>query len=376
MAIRRPPRPPRRPRPLRVALAAALWAAAAAPEPRARPGELPPSEPQTSQQDPLRHPLERHLRNIRQLTFGGENAEGYFSADDRRIIFQSTRPPFQCDQIFILSLETPQAPPRIVSTGRGPTTCAYFFPGGDRILYSSAHAAQRECPPRPDDSRGYVWPVDPAYEIYTANPDGSDLRRLTHSPGYDAEATISRDGRKIVFTSVRDGDLDLYVMNADGSNVTRVTHELGYDGGAFFSYDGSKIVYRAHHPTTPAEVADHRALLEQNLIRPATLEIFVMNADGTGKRQVTRNGAANFAPYFFPDGERIIFASNLHDPKGRNFDLYMIRVDGTGLERLTYDQAFDSFPMFNSDGTKLVWASNRNASRPGETNLFIADWVP
>ena len=351
-------------------VATAVLLALAAAARRGTPG---PERP-AAQDERLRHPQERHLKNVRQLTFGGENAEGYFSADDRRLIFQSTRPPFQCDQIFTLELE-PDSEPRLVSTGRGVTTCAYFYPSGDRILFSSTHESRAECPPRPDDSRGYVWPLHPEYEIYTAGADGSDLRRLTTSPRYDAEATISRDGRRIVFTSLRDGDLELYAMDADGSNVRRLTHELGYDGGAFFSYDGTKIVYRAHHPKTPEEVAETEALLERNLIRPTTLEIFVMNADGTGKRQVTRNGAANFAPYFFPDGRRILFASNLHDPSGRNFDLYAVNVDGSGLERVTYDETFDSFPMFNSDGTKLVWASNRNAGRPGETNLFIADWV-
>lgn len=333
------------------------------------------SEGPPARDDALRHPEERHLRNIRQLTFGGENAEGYFSADDRWLIFQSTRPPFECDQIFALSLDTPGAEPRLVSTGRGVTTCGYVFPSGDRILFSSTHESRAECPPRPDYSRGYVWALHPEYEIYTAGPDGSDLRRLTTSPRYDAEATISRDGRRIVFTSLRDGDLELYAMDADGSNVRRLTHSPGYDGGAFFSYDGTRIVYRAHHPTTPEALADYRALLERDLVRPTTLEIFVMSADGSDPRPITSNGAANFAPYFFPDGRRIIFASNLHDPSGRNFDLYAVNVDGSGLERITYDETFDSFPMFNSDGTKLVWASNRNASRPGETNLFLAEWV-
>jgi Tol biopolymer transport system component len=223
-----------------------------------------------------------------------------------------------------------------------------------------------------------VWPIYPAYDIYSAKPDGSDLRRLTNSPGYDAEATISRDGKKIVFTSMRNGDLDIYIytMDADGTHVRQLTHELGYDGGPFFSYDGKKIVYRAEHPKTPAEVADYKSLLAQGLIRPGNLEIWVMDADGTHKHQVTHNGAANFAPFFHPDGKRIIFSSNQADPKnGRDFDLYIINEDGSGQERITFYPDFDAFPMFNSDGKKLVWASNRNGKAPHETNIFIADWV-
>lgn len=348
----------------------ALWLApgqqAAPPHETVRPSQ---------EADSLQHASETHLRNIRQLTFGGENAEAYFSADDRWLIFQSTRPPFECDQIFILPLANPTSEPRLASTGLGKTTCSYVFPDGRRFLYSSTHAAARECPPRPDTSRGYVWHLNPDFDIYTASIDSSDLRRLTDTPGYDAEATISRDGKKIVFTSARDGDLDIYVMEADGKNVRRLTSELGYDGGAFFSYDGSRIVYRSNRPRTAQDSADYRALLRDGYVRPMNLEIFVMNADGSGKRQVTDNGAANFAPYFFPDARRIIFASNLHDPHGRNFDLYSVKIDGTGLERITYHEAFDAFPMFNSDGTLLVWASNRNARQRGDTNLFLAEWV-
>jgi Tol biopolymer transport system component len=215
-----------------------------------------------------------------------------------------------------------------------------------------------------------------SYDIYTAKPDGSDLKRLTNSPGYDAEATISRDGKKIVFTSMRNGDLDVYTMDADGKNVRQLTHELGYDGGPFFSYDGKKIVYRAQHPKDEKEEADYKQLLSRGLIRPGNLEIWVMDADGKNKRQITHNGAANFAPFFHPDGKRIIFASNVADVKNpRDFDLYIINIDGTGMEQITHYPDFDSFPMFTSDGKKLVWASNRNGKEPHETNIFIADWV-
>lgn len=324
-------------------------------------------------EDSLRHPDEKRLRNIRQLTFGGENAEAYFSHDDRQLIFQSHENPGECDQIYTMDLDGGNR--RMVSTGKGKTTCSYFFPSGDRILLSSTHHAGPECPPPPDYSRGYVWKLHSTFEIYTARRDGSDLRRLTHNDGYDAEATISRDGKNIVFTSLRDGDIDIYSMDANGSNLKRLTTELGYDGGPFFSADGTKIVYRAHHPQDPAEIAEYKELLKTGHLRPRRFEIFVMDADGTNKRQLTDNGAANFAPFFHPDGRRIIFASNLHDTRGRNFDLYLINVDGTGLERVTHHELFDSFPMFSSDGRKLVWASNRNQAKPGDTNIFLADWV-
>lgn len=318
-------------------------------------------------------PDEVHFARIRQLTFSGENAEAYFSADDEHLIFQSTHGEYECDQIFTMTVDGGDL--TLVSTGEGRTTCSYFFPAADKILYSSTHLVDAVCPPPPDYSRGYVWGLYPGFDIFVANPDGSGLRQLTDTWRYDAEATISRDGRKIVFTSLRDGDLDIYVMDADGSNVKRLTDALGYDGGPFFSYDGTKIVYRAYHPESQEEKQDYLALLEDDLIRPTRLDIYVMDADGSNKQRLTDNNAANFAPYFFPSGERVIFASNMHDPGGRNFDLYAVGTDGSGLERITHHPEFDAFPMFNSDGTKLVWASNRNAAEPGDTNVFIADWV-
>ena len=318
-------------------------------------------------------PDEKHLRNLKQLTFGGENAEAYFSSDGKQLIFQSTREGRGCDQIYTMNIDGSNV--KMISTGDGRTTCSYIFPGGRRILYSSTHLGSNECPPKPDFSQGYVWAVYPSFDIFTAKPDGSDLKQLTNSPGYDAETTITLDGKKLVFTSMRDGDLDIYTMNADGSNVSRLTNELGYDGGPFWSYDGKQIVYRANHPQTEQQKVDYIKLLKQNLIRPTTLEIWVMNADGSNKRQVTRNGKANFGPYFFPGGKRIIFASNMDDPRGRNFDLYKINVDGTGQERLTFNATFDGFPMFSPNGKKLVFASNRNAAKEGDTNIFIADWV-
>lgn len=329
--------------------------------------------PATTQDNQLALPAEKHLRNIKQLTFGGENAEAYFSSDGKQLIFQSTRDGHGCDQIYTMNIDGSNV--KMISNGEGRTTCSYFFPNGKRVLYSSTHLTDKQCPPRPDFSKGYVWAVYPSFDIFTANPDGSDLKQLTDIRGYDAETTITLDGKKLVFTSMRSGDLDIYSMDADGRNVRRLTYELGYDGGPFWSYDGKQIVYRANHPKTEKEKADYTELLKQNLIRPTTLEIWVMNADGSHKRQVTNNGKANFGPYFFPDGKRVIFASNMDDPRGRNFDLYKINTDGTGLERITFNDTFDGFPMFSRDGKKLVFASNRNAKVQGETNVFIADWV-
>ncbi len=316
---------------------------------------------------------ETRIRNLRQLTFGGENAEGYFSFDEQRVILQSTRPPFQCDQEYILDLQTGAS--TLVSTGRGRTTCGYFLPGDSTILFSSTHGGAPECPPPPDYSQGYVWAIYPEYDIYTGSDRGTQLKVLAPAPGYDAEATVSPTGESIVFTSTRSGDLDLYAMDLDGSNIRQLTDETGYDGGAFYSWDGKLIVYRAWHHTDSASAAAYRSLLSRNLVRPSRMELFVMNADGSGKRQITNNGAANFAPFFHPDNKRIIFASNLSDPGGRNFDLYVIGIDGKGLTRITFNQSFDGFPMFTRDGKRLIFASNRNAKVRGETNLFLADWV-
>ncbi len=324
-------------------------------------------------------PQEKHLRNVHQLTFGGQNAEAYFSADGKKLIFQSSHGDVKCDQIFTMNIDG--SGQKMVSTGKGRTTCSFFFPDGKKILYASTHLADPECPPRPDYSKGYVWGVYAGYDIFTANPDGSDLKQLTNTPGYDAEATISQDGKKITFTSMRNGDLDIYTMDADGSHVKQLTHELGYDGGPTFSPDRQWIVYRAYHPKTESEIADYKELLSRNLIRPTTLEIMLMKSNGSHKRQVTNLGAASFGPAFTTDGKRIIFSSN-YDPEKHsiggegNFELWLINPDGTRLDRVTYSDGFDGFPMFSPDGKKLVWASNRNAKAPHETNIFIADWVP
>ncbi|UCG88627.1 MAG: PD40 domain-containing protein [Gemmatimonadota bacterium] len=314
---------------------------------------------------------ERFFANLRQLTFGGQNAEAYFSPDGTRLIFQRTGTESECDQQYVIGIDGTGL--RRVSNGLGRTTCGYFYEGGSRVLYSSTAHASESCPPPPDYSLGYVWALYD-FDIYTSMTDGSDLTRLTETDGYTAEATLSPDGGTIVFTSVMNGDLDIYTMKVDGTNLKQLTSTVGYDGGPFFSPDGSMIVYRSWHPTSPDEVADYRRLLAQGLIRPSQMEVWVMNADGSDQRQVTSLGHANFAPFFHPDGRRIIFSSN-HETGERDFNLYLIGVDGTGLTQVTHHADFDGFPMFSSDGTKLVFASNRYGSVPGETNIFIADWV-
>jgi TolB protein len=320
-------------------------------------------------------PGEKHLQNVKQLTFGGENAEAYFSFDGGRLIFQSKRDGRGCDQIY--SMNTDGSNVRMVSNGEGRTTCSYFFKDGKKVLYASTFGGKKECPPPADYSKGYVWAIYPDYDIYTSKPDGTNIKPLTATKGYDAEATVSPDGKKIIFTSMRDGDLDLYSMDAKGKNVKRLTTELGYDGGAFFSPDGKQIVYRSYHPKTDAEIARYKERLSQNLIEPTVFEVWIMNADGTNKRQVTKLAAASFAPFFTPDGRRIIFCTNYFasDARKRNFDLALINTDGSNLERVTFSEVFDGFPMFSPDGKKLVFASNRNAAKQGDTNVFIADWV-
>jgi Tol biopolymer transport system component len=320
------------------------------------------------------HAKETRLRNIRQLTFGGENAEAYFSMDGKQIIFQSTREPYKCDQIFTMNADGSNL--KRISTGRGRTTCGYFTPDGNRVIYASTHMGSPDCPPPVDRSEGYVWPIYRTFDLFSAKTDGTDIRRLTSADGYDAEGTISPDGKKIVFTSSRDGDLDIYDMNIDGTQVRRLTNELGYDGGAWHSQDSQWIVWRASRPTGD-DAARYRQLFAKNLVMPAKLEIMIMRADGTQKRQLTSNGAANWAPYFHPNGRQIIFSSNVNNPNPRspNFDLYLINRDGTGLQQVTFDEGFDGFAMFTNDGKQMIWGSNRNAKTEGDTNIFIADWV-
>jgi Tol biopolymer transport system component len=320
--------------------------------------------------DPL--PGEKHFKTLRQLTFGGQNAEAYFSHDGTQLIFQSTRDAQQCDAIFRMNADGSQV--RQVSSGQGVTTCAFISPDNRSIIYASTHLQHKQCPPKPDYSKGYVWPLHAEYDIFSAGPEGEDPQRLTNNTVYDAEAVYSPKGDRIVFTSLRSGDLEVYLMNPDGSVVEQLTDQAGYDGGAFFSLDGEWIVWRASRPQGEA-LQDYQALLEEGLIRPGQLELFIMNLTERKPIQLTDNGAANFGPYWHPDGKHIIFSSNMHDPEGRDFDLYMINIDSRKIERITRYEGFDGFPMFSHDGRKLVFSSNRLGKVEGETNVFIADFV-
>lgn len=363
------PRPVSRVAPIVVIVGlTAAWACGGGAPPA--PAEAPPEPPPADRGAAF--PEETHFGHATQLTFGGENAEAYFSFDGTQLIFQSTRDGVPCDQIF--TMRTDGSDLQMVSTGEGRTTCGYFTPNADAIVYASTHLGGAECPPPPSFEFGYVWAIYDTYDVFRASPDGSELTALTDSAGYDAEATVGPDGR-IVFTSVRDGDMEIYSMNPDGSDVRRLTNRQGPDGGPFFSPDGSKIIFRGREIPDGPEYDDYKRLLDQGLWRPTKLEVYVMNADGSDVRAVTDLDGASFAPFWHPDGDRIIFSSNWHDPDGRNFDLFMINLDGTGLEQVTFNESFDGFPMFSPDGTHLVFASNRHASTEGETNVFIADWV-
>jgi Tol biopolymer transport system component len=317
---------------------------------------------------------EVHLADLRQLTLNGENAEAYWSFDGKELVFQARSPGDECDRIWRLPLREPLRPVP-VSSGKGATTCAYFLPGGRELIYASTHLGGPACPKPPDRSRGYVWALHPAYDIFRANRDGTKLRRLTATPGYDAEGTVCALDGSIVFTSVRDGDLELYRMDADGKNVRRLTDTPGYDGGAFFSPDCTKIVWRASRPTG-AELDQYRELLGQHLVRPTKLELWVANSDGTDARQITYLDAASFGPSWFPDGKRILFSSNVGDPRGREFNIWAVNVDGTSLEQVTTAAGFDGFPLLSPDGQTLVFASNRaTAAGQHDTNLFLARWT-
>lgn len=330
---------------------------------------------------------EKHLKNIRQLTFGGENAEAYWSFDNKMLTFQrrDKKNGIACDQIYfdhvddmLLELEHKKVPRtfgRPISNNKGRTTCSYFLPGNKQVLYATTALSADTCPAEPKYQHGkYLWPLYPEFEIVIANLDGIVTKRLTDNNYYDAEAVVSPKGDKILFTSDRSGDLELYTMNLDGSDVKQITNSLGYDGGAFFSPDGSQIIWRASKLDTDEEKEEYKANLKNHLVSPMKMELFIANADGSNRRQLTDLGGANWAPFFHPSGKKVIFSSN-HKTKGIPFNLYMINTDGTGLEQITYDKVFDSFPMFSFDGKRLVWGSNRNNGGTRDTNIFIADWV-
>jgi Tol biopolymer transport system component len=332
--------------------------------------------------DTILFPGETHFDNIRQLTFGGDNAEAYVSFDGKWLIFQKANPKegILCDQIWMGKI--PQKPedkfePKLVSTGEGRTTCAYFFPDNKHILYGSTHLGGKECPPVPDRTKygnKYIWPIYESFDIFKADLNGKIVKQLTNTKGYDAEATISPKGDKILFTSMRDGDLDLYTMDLNGNNVKRITNMLGYDGGAWFSPDGKKILWRASRPTTEAEIKEYKELLAENLVAPTHMEVWIANADGTNAHQITFLEQANWAPNFTPDGQHIIFCSNHEYKRGFPFNMYWADLDGKGIEKISRDKGFDAFPMFTPDGKKIVFCSNRNNGGTRDTNIFIADW--
>lgn len=332
--------------------------------------------------DSVLYSREKHFANLKQLTFGGDNAEAYWSFDGKSVSFQSNNKSWglNCDQIFYTPIDadlSKGAKPQLISTGMGRTTCAFFLPDGKRILYASTHLGGKECPKDPERKPGgkYLWPIYDSYDIFISDLKGKVLKQLTNSPGYDAEATISPKGDKIVFTSTRNGDLDLYTMDINGKNVKQITHELGYDGGAFFSPDGKKLVFRASRFTTDEEKKEYQEYLKQGLVAPTNMEIFTCNVDGSDLKQLTHLGKANWAPFYHPSGKKIIFSSNHKGKRGFEFNLFMINEDGSGLEQISFDKVFDSFPMFSPDGKKIIFSSNRNNGGTRDTNLFVADWV-
>lgn len=332
--------------------------------------------------DTIQYPGEHHFKNLRQLTFGGDNAEAYFSFDGKNIVYQrtDTKNGIMCDQIWMGKIpETMEEPfvPKLVSTGTGRTTCAYFYPDGKHILYASTHLGSKDCPPVPDREKmkRYIWPIYESFDIFKADLDGKIIKQLTDSKGYDAEATISPKGDKMVFTSMRNGDLDLYTMDLDGNNVKQITNTLGYDGGAWFSPDGKNILWRASRPKTQEEIEDYKNLLLQGLVAPTSMEVFIANADGSDARQITFLDKANWAPNFMPDGKHIIFCSNHEYERGFPFNMYITDINGKGLEKISRDKGFDAFPMFSHDGKKIIFSSNRNNGGTRDTNIFIADWV-
>jgi TolB protein len=331
----------------------------------------------------LLKPEERKfLKNVKQLTFGGNNAEAYWSFDDKHIVFQSDYSEWgvSCDQMFITDWRNDDLKnnkPSLVSTGLGRTTCSYFLPDNQSIVYGSTHLGGKGCPAVPEarEDGKYVWPIYPSFDIFKADLDGNILAQLTDEEGYDAEATVSPKGDRMVFTSMRTGDLELFTMNLDGSDVKQITNELGYDGGAFFSPDGSKLIFRSSRPKTEEDIKVYQDLLKEGLVMPTDMELYICNADGSELRKLTDLGQANWAPFFFPSGDKIIFASNHTTERGFPFNLYMINTDGTGLTRITQDDTFDAFPVFSNDGKYLVFSSNRNNGGTRDTNLFVAEWI-
>jgi TolB protein len=333
--------------------------------------------------DTLQYPDEKHFGNLRQLTFGGDNAEAYFSFDNKWLIFQKTyaKEGIPCDQIYIGKIPTTEGEkfePKLVSTGKGRTTCGAFMKDGKHILFASTHLAGDECPPVPDRKKygnRYIWPLYSSFDIFMADLDGNIVRQITKSKGYDAEATLSPDGKKMIYTSTKNGDIDLYIMDLATGKEQQITTGIGYDGGAWFSPDGKKIIWRASRPATEEAVREYKELLAENLVAPTSMEVYIANADGTNPKKITSLGQANWAPAFMPDSKQIIFASNHEYKRGFPFNLYTMNTDGSVLQKISRDNGFDAFPMFSYDGKKLVFCSNRNNGGTRDTNIFIADWV-
>ena len=325
-------------------------------------------------------PIDKYMSGVTPLTFEGDNGEAYFSSDGKTLIYQSNRDGYACDKIWIMNIDG--SGKKRVSPDHGAHTCSFYYPDNETIVFASTSHLEGACPPKAKFPAGvsYAWPLYP-YNIYSAKTDGSQLKPLTDNPQYDAEPIISSDGKTIVFGSQREDDFDIYTMNADGSEIRRLTDTLGYDGGPWFSPNGKKIVWRAWYPQTDEEKAQWQDSLDNNYIRATPLDLWVMDADGSNKHRLTNNGATNWAPSWHPDGERIIFSSNMDDwheelkKYGHNFELYLINQDGGGLERITFNTGFDSFPMFSPDGKKLVFGANRNPDKPRATDVFIADWA-
>jgi len=344
------------------------------------PNKTPNVQDTTSDQDSLIFPEEVHFKSLRQITYGGDNAEAYWSFDDEQLVFQSNNAKWgvNCDQMFLMDANETfmdSIAPPMVSTGLGRTTCAYFMPDNKHILYASTHLGDEECPETPLRKNGkYIWPIYNSYDIFVADLEGNIVKQLTSEKGYDAEATVSPQGDKIVFTSDRSGDLELYTMNLDGSDVKQITNQLGYDGGAFFSPDGTKLIFRSSRPKTEEEIKAYKDLLAEGLVEPTEMELYICNADGSDLRQLTDLGNANWSPFFHPSGEKILFSSNFEAERGFPFNLYMIDIDGKNLKRITHGETFDAFPVFSNDGKYLAFSSNRNNGGGRDTNLFIAEW--
>ena len=311
----------------------------------------------------------RHLTNIRQVTFGFNKAgEGYFSPDGKSIIFQAVpnlpptilhtpKPDEDGYQIYSAVLES-DTPAKLVSTGQGRCTCAYFSPDGKSILFASTHlspsteAAASKGPAYSRTER-YRWEFPETMDIFRADLDGKNLVRLTDTRGYDAEGSYSPDGKQIVFTSFRDGDAEIYLMDADGKNARRITRSPGYDGGPFFSPDGKKILYRSDRKGNDL------------------LQVFINNTEGTAEKALTQNEFVNWGPYFHPDNRHIIYATSKHGHA--NYELYLMDVETGSEERITYQEGFDGLPVFSPDGRRLMWTSSgRNTDR--KSQLFIADF--